>query len=131
MTDPISDMLARIRNAQGGRKGEVRIPFSRIKLEVIKLLHREGYVGAYKATVQEGSRKWIEVGLRYDQKGLPIVSSLRRVSRPGRRGYVGHQKIPLVRSGMGLTILSTSRGLLTDREARREKVGGEILCVVD
>lgn len=128
MTDPIADLLTRIRNAQQAHHTEVKIPFSRLKLEMVKLLYQEGLIGAYRNITEEESRKWIELNLRYVGKKEPMMSQLKRVSRPGRRVYVGYEKIKLVRNGLGLSILSTSKGLMTDRQAKEAKLGGELLC---
>jgi len=130
MTDPIADMLSRIRNALNVGHEEVQVPFSRTKFEIVKILHQEGFVGAYR-TVSDAAKKNIELKLRYGQKKKVLISHLRRISRPGRRVYVGYGAIPIVRNGMGLSILSTPKGILSDRQARTEKVGGEILCTVD
>ncbi len=128
MTDPIADMLTRIRNAQKAGHPEVRLPFSRLKLEMVKVLNREGRIGAYR-TEADGAKS-ILVSLRYGEKKVPVVTHISRASRPGRRVYVGYEDIPVVRSGIGLVILSTSKGLMTGHQAKKEKVGGEILCTL-
>lgn len=129
MTDPIADLLTRIRNAQTSRHAEVRIPYSKLKHEIVKLLYQEGFVGAYR-TLSEAGKKLIEVSLRYVGKKEPTIIQLKRVSRPGRRVYSGSEEIPVVRNGMGVVILSTSKGILTGRQAKAEKVGGEVLCSI-
>ncbi len=130
MTDPISDLLARIRNGQTAKHDNVRVPFSRLKLEVLKILYQEGYIGGYKMQGGEGVSKVLEIALRYVGKKEPVIAEMIRVSRPGRRVYVGYEEVPLVKGGMGVAILSTSKGILTDRQARGEKLGGELLCTI-
>jgi small subunit ribosomal protein S8 len=127
MTDPIADLLTRIRNAQTARHDTVSIPHSKLKQGLIKVLYDEGYVGPFRIVEEDGWKK-IQVTLRYAGKKEPVVSSLGRVSKPGRRVYIGYKDLKSVRSGMGLSILSTPKGILTDRQAREEKVGGELLC---
>ncbi len=131
MTDPVADMLARIRNAALARHDVTRIPASKIKKSIAELLKREGYV----ADVREeewGARKHrtLTVTLKYGEDRKVAFQGLRRVSKPGRRVYVRHDEIPRVLSGLGVSILSTSQGLMTDREARQRRVGGELLCEV-
>ncbi len=127
MTDPIADMLTRIRNAYAARHQKVDVPVSNIKLEIARILKEEGFINNYKM-IGEGSRRNIRVYLRYGTKGEQVMSKIERVSKPGCRVYVGSSSIPSVLGGLGVNILSTSRGLMTDRRARREKIGGEILC---
>jgi small subunit ribosomal protein S8 len=129
MTDPIADMLTRVRNAYGARHQKVDVPLSTIKLEIARILKEEGFINNYKV-IGEGVRRNIRVYLRYGPRGEMVVSKLERVSKPGCRIYVSGTKIPNVLGGMGINIISTSRGLMTDRQARRERVGGEILCRV-
>ena len=129
MLDSLSDMLARIKNAQKARHDEVRIPLFQLGLAVVKVLKQEGYLGGFQEKTEEG-RKWIEVKLRYVGRREPLIQSLNRTSRPGRRIYKGHLDIPQVRSGIGFAILSTSQGVMTDRKAREKKIGGEVLCTV-
>ena len=131
MTDPIADMLARIRNAALARHDVTRLPASKMKRSIADLLKREGYV----ADVNEEEwgpqkRKTITVTLKYSADRTAAFRGLRRVSRPGRRVYVRHSEIPRVLSGLGVSILSTSQGLMTDKEARQKRVGGELLCEV-
>jgi len=129
MTDPIADMLTRVRNAYAAKHQKVDVPLSSIKIEIARILKEEGFINNYKV-IGEGVRRNIRVYLRYGPRGEQVVSKLERVSKPGCRVYVSGTKIPNVLGGMGINILSTSRGLMTDRQARRERVGGEILCRV-
>ena len=129
MTDPIADMLTRVRNAYAAKHQKVDVPLSTIKLEIARILKEEGFINNYKV-IGEGVRRNIRVYLRYGPRGEQVVSKLERVSKPGCRIYVSGTNIPNVLAGMGINILSTSRGLMTDRQARRERVGGEILCRV-
>ena len=129
MTDPIADMLTRVRNAYGARHQKVDVPLSTIKLEIARILKEEGFINNYKV-IGEGVRRNIRVYLRYGPRGEMVMSKLERVSKPGCRIYVSGTNIPNVLGGMGINIISTSRGLMTDRRARRERVGGEILCRV-
>jgi small subunit ribosomal protein S8 len=129
MTDPIADMLTRIRNANMAYKDEVAIPRSRLKEEIARLLAREGYVSAYRV---EGDppKERIVIEMKYGPERERSISGLRRVSRPGRRVYADRGSLPRVLGGLGVAIVSTSQGLMTDRQAARSGVGGEILCHV-
>jgi small subunit ribosomal protein S8 len=129
MTDPIADMLTRVRNAYAAKHQKVDVPLSTIKIEIARILKEEGFINNYKV-IGEGVRSNIRVYLRYGPRGEQVVSRLERVSKPGCRVYVSGTNIPNVLGGMGINILSTSRGLMTDRQARRERIGGEILCRV-
>ena len=130
-TDPIADMLTRIRNANMAALTEVEMPGSKLKTELAKLLKSEGYVEDYAVIEKEGSNfKTLKITLKYDEKSKPVISNLKRVSRPGLRNYCKAKKLPQVLGGMGIAIVSTSKRLLTDRKARKENVGGEILCYV-
>jgi small subunit ribosomal protein S8 len=129
MTDPIADMLTRIRNALQAKHQKVDVPVSKLKLEIARILKEEAFITNYK-TMGEGARRSIRIYLRYGPGGEKIVSKIERVSKPGCRVYSGSGGIPRVLGGLGINILSTSRGLMTDKQARREKVGGEILCRV-
>jgi|SRR5262245_64243870 len=129
MTDPIADMLTRVRNAYAAKHQKVDVPASNLKIEIARILKEEGFINNYKI-IGEGARRSIRVYLRYGAKGEQVLSKLERVSRPGCRVYVNSTSVPKVLGGMGINILSTSRGLMTDRRARREKVGGELLCRV-
>jgi small subunit ribosomal protein S8 len=129
MTDPIADLLTRIRNANNARKASVDIPWSRQKEEIARVLVDEGYLGGI--TVVEGTpRNVLRIDLRYDGQRRPVISGVRRVSRPSLRVYVGVKDIPAVRRGLGVNVLSTPKGVLVDRNARRENVGGEVICTV-
>lgn len=129
MTDPVSDLLARIRNGATARHDRVELPHSHLKQHVAQVLKSEGYVDDVRVTDGEG-RKTLTVVLRYGRDRTPAIDGLRRVSTPGCRVYVRHDRIGKVCSGMGISILSTSRGVMTDREARKQRVGGELLCEV-
>lgn len=130
-TDPIADMLTRIRNANMVSLTEVDMPSSGLKAELAKLLKSEGYIEDYAVVEKEGSSfKTLKITLKYDEKSKPVISNLKRVSRPGLRNYCKAKNIPQVLGGMGIAVISTSKGLLTDRKARKENVGGEILCYV-
>lgn len=127
-TDPISDMLTRIRNASLAKKSEAVLPFSKFKKSLAEVLTREGFVGGVKELV--GEQKMLEVSLKYTENGDPVISGIKRVSKPGQRIYLPCEKIPRTNSGLGITVVSTSQGLITDSEARKQKVGGEIICQV-
>jgi small subunit ribosomal protein S8 len=127
--DPIADMLTRIRNGLMLRKTFVLVPSSRIKKAIAQILLDEGFIQGYEVT-DERPQPNIRVWLKYDEKRRPILTHLKRVSKPGRRVYSSKRELPWVLSGMGVAIISTPRGLMTDREARRQGVGGEILCYV-
>lgn len=129
MTDPIADMLTRIRNAIAANHTRVDIPGSKLKLEVARILKEEGYINNF-VNKGEGVKYMIRIFLRYDTKGVSSITHLSRVSRPGRRVYVGATDIPRVLGGYGVNIVSTSRGLMSGKKARQENVGGEILAVV-
>ena len=129
MTDPIADMLTRIRNGAGARKASVDVPWSRHKEAIARVLVEEGYL-AEAAMVKEGDFPTLRLGLRYDQTRRSVISGIRRVSRPSLRVYVGSDEIPSVRRGLGVSILSTPKGILPDREARRQGVGGEVICQI-
>jgi small subunit ribosomal protein S8 len=129
MTDPISDLLTRIRNGATAKHSEVRIPKSQMKVEIAKILVEEGYLDDW-AMDDEGPQGWITVNLKYARSGDRAITGLERVSRPGRRVYCGKDEIPQVLNGMGITIVSTSRGVMTGSSCRRLGVGGEVLCNV-
>ena len=128
-TDPIADMLTRIRNANQVLKPDVSMPSSKLKVEVAKILAAEGYVDSYKEEAASVGRTLI-VRLKYGEDRSRVLSGLRRISKPGRRVYKGSGDIDRVNGGLGVSIISTSQGLLTDREARRRNLGGEVLCQV-
>ncbi|APR84149.1 SSU ribosomal protein S8p (S15Ae) [Minicystis rosea] len=129
MTDPIADMLTRIRNAGLARHDRTEIPASRLKEAVAKILKSEGFIADVRPSEGEGAKK-LTIVLKYGRDRQSAIDGVRRVSRPGRRVYVPHDRIPRVFSGLGISILSTSRGLMSDREARRQKIGGELMCEV-
>jgi small subunit ribosomal protein S8 len=129
MTDPIADMLTRIRNAIAANHPRVDVPGSKLKLEVARILKEEGYINNF-TTKGEGPKYIIRIFLRYDANGTSSITHLSRVSRPGRRVYVGALEIPKVLGGYGINIVSTSKGLMSGKNARKEKVGGEILAEV-
>jgi small subunit ribosomal protein S8 len=129
MTDPIADMLTRIRNASGARKATVDIPWSRQKEEIARVLVEEGYLES-TSVVENQPRNLLRVGLRYDGQRRSVITGMKRISRPSLRVYVGVSEIPAVRRGLGVNVLSTPKGILVDRTARRENVGGEVICTV-
>ena len=129
MTDPISDLLTRIRNALMARHAIVSVPTSRMKLEIVKILKDEGYVDNFKI-VEDAHQGLIAIDLRYGQEGRRAITGLERVSKPGRRIYRGKDEIPDVLNGLGITILSTSKGVMTGKTCRQRGVGGEVLCNV-
>ena len=129
MTDPIADFLTRIRNAIIARKAKVDVPASKVKAKIAGILEQEGYITGFTITT-EGPQGTIVVNLRYDTQHRAAIEGLRRVSRPGQRSYVAKDSIPKVRSGLGVAILTTSKGIMTDREARKQGVGGEVICEV-
>ncbi|HYB52681.1 MAG TPA: 30S ribosomal protein S8 [Thermoanaerobaculia bacterium] len=127
VNDPISDLLNRLRNAMRAGHERVDLPASRLKEDLLRVMAAEGYVASYRK-VEESGRPVLRVGLRYDADGEPIIGGLERVSRPGRRVYAGARQMPEVLGGLGISIVSTSRGILTGRQAREQRLGGEILC---
>ena len=129
MTDPIADLLTRIRNGAHARKEQVDVPWSKVKTCLVEVLTAEGYLKEHSIVEQDG-RRVIRVWLKYDPQNHPVISGLKRVSRPSLRVYVGAQEIPAIRRGLGVNILSTPAGILTDREARKRNVGGELVCSV-
>lgn len=129
VTDPIADMLTRIRNANRARHEHVSIPASKLKLEIAKVLKAQGFIQKYDL-VDDKRHGQIRIHLRYGQDGDPVIAGIRRISRPGLRVYVDCERIPRVMGGLGVAVLSTCRGVLSDREARRRHVGGEVLCYV-
>lgn len=130
MNDPIADLLTRIRNAHLAKHDRLDVPASKLKLEVCSLLKDEGFIEDFKLIEGKAPQKVVRIHLRYNQVGEPAIRHLRRVSKPGRRVYRPAEEIRPVLNGLGVGILSTSRGLLSDREAREQKVGGEFLCEV-
>jgi len=129
MTDPIADLLTRIRNAQTARHDVVTAPASRVKKSVLEILKQEGFIADYSFEANE-HQGLLHVALKYDKGGDPIILGIRRVSRPGRRRYVGKAEIPKVLGGLGVAVMSTSRGVISDRDARKQGVGGEVMAYV-
>lgn len=129
MTDPLADMLSRIRNAQQRGRSTVRSPASKLRSNVLDVLQREGYIRGYSRAEPVPGKAELIIELKY-YEGEPVIRRLRRISRPGRRVYSGIADLPKVRNGLGISILSTPRGVLSDAEARKAHVGGEILCEV-
>jgi small subunit ribosomal protein S8 len=128
MSDPIADMLTRIRNAQMAEKVTVAMPSSKLKVALAKVLQDEGYVDGFKV-VSDNGKPTLEIGLKY-YADRPVIEKIQRVSRPGLRVYKGSEDIPHVMNGLGVAIVSTSKGLMTDRKARANGIGGEVLCIV-
>jgi small subunit ribosomal protein S8 len=127
VTDPIADMLTRMRNGLSAKHAKVDVPASNLKVEIARILKDEGYISNYKV-IGDGASRAIRVYLKYGPDGEKVMNKLERISKPGCRVYVGSEEIPSVLGGIGINILSTSRGVMTGREARRMHVGGEILC---
>ena len=128
-TDPIADMLTRIRNANSARHTTVEIPASKVKLAIAQILLDEGYIRSFEK-IEDGKQGMIQVTLKYDEKGKRVISGLKRISKPGLRIYVSCEELPQVLNGLGITLVSTSKGIKTDRDARREGLGGEVLAYV-
>lgn len=129
MTDPVSDLLTRIRNATSVRHDRMDVPASKMKLEIAKILKQEGYIRTFKM-IEEGPQGTIRIYLKYADDGEPVIHGLRRVSRPGRRVYRGAGELDKVRNGLGVAVISTNRGVVTDEQARGLQVGGEVLCEI-
>lgn len=129
LTDPISDLLVRLKNGAERRHEKVAVPASKLKRAVLEVLKKEGYVDAVEDGVKDG-HPLLNVKLRYVGDGQPMITGLERISKPGRRVYVGSKHIAKVRNGIGMSILSTSKGIMTDQESRQQKLGGEVLCSV-
>jgi small subunit ribosomal protein S8 len=129
MTDPLGDMLTRIRNAQSRKKSKVSTPASSLRQRVLDVLQSEGYIRGYSETRLEGQPAEFDIELKY-YDGEPVIREIERVSRPGRRVYVSVDRIPRVSNGLGVSILSTPKGVMSDNEAREQNVGGEVLCRV-
>jgi small subunit ribosomal protein S8 len=128
MTDPIADMLARIRNAQGAEHDTVEMPLSKVKIEIARILKAEGYIADYKTTVADSGHPALSVRLKYGQGRARTISGIKRISKPGGRVHASSTELPKVLGGMGIAILSTSSGMMTDREAKRVGVGGEVIA---
>lgn len=129
MTDPIADMLTRVRNGYKAKHFKVDIPGSKMKQEIARILHSEGFIKDF-SVIEDSRQDLIRIILKYDDGEKPAIAGLRRISRPGLRKYVPAGDLPRVMGGLGVAIVSTSKGMLTDREARRERVGGEVVCYV-
>ncbi|MGB9710973.1 MAG: 30S ribosomal protein S8 [Thermodesulfovibrio sp.] len=129
MTDPIADMLTRIRNAIKVKADKVDIPASRMKIEISKILKEEGFIKSYKI-IKDKKQGIIRINLKYTPEGDSVISNLQRISKPGRRVYVSKDEIPRVMGGLGIAILTTSQGVMTDKECRHKGVGGEVICYV-
>ncbi len=127
-TDPISDMLTRIRNATAAKKGDLVLPYSKFKANLANMLLKEGFV----SSVQEitGKIKQLQIGLKYSTEGDPVISGVKRVSKPGQRIYLSVEKLPRTNSGFGVTVVSTSKGLMSDKQARKAHLGGEVICQI-
>lgn len=131
-TDPIADLLTRIRNGLQVSKRTVDVPLSKLKLAVLNVLMEEGYIERYEIKdVAESKFQVVRVLLKYDKEGYPVIRRIKRVSRPGQRQFFGWDQLPRILNGAGIAIVSTSQGVMTDRAARRNKVGGELMCTVE
>ena len=129
MTDPIADLLTRIRNANQNGFAKLEVPSSTFKVEIVRVLKEEGYIKDYRVLKDKG-RAVIKISLRYADKEERVIKTIQKVSKPSRRVYVGKDEIPRVMNGLGTAIISTPKGVMTDRQARREGVGGEVICTV-
>tara|TARA_Y100000590_G_scaffold90804_1_gene102449 strand:- start:2936 stop:3334 length:399 start_codon:yes stop_codon:yes gene_type:complete len=127
--DPIGDMISRIRNAQMRSLSKVKIPNSKFRVKILEILKKEGYISNYKALSEDEDKNTLSVDLKYDN-GLPVIKEIKRISKPGRRIYARADSIPKIQNGLGLAIVSTSKGVMTDNDARNQNVGGEIICRV-
>ena len=130
MTDPVADLLSRIRTAYLAKHDRLDVPVSKLKLEVCRILKEQGYVESYQVLDGDPVKKQVRIFLRYTPDGQPLIRSIKRISKPGRRVYKGAEEIRPVLNGLGVGIISTSQGLLTDAQARKRRVGGEVLCEV-
>jgi small subunit ribosomal protein S8 len=129
LTDPIADMITRIRNAQLRRLSKVSIPNSKFRARILDVLKEEGYISDYKTLTNENNKKSLMVDLKY-HNGIPVIKEIKRISKPGRRIYTKAESIPKIQSGLGIAIVSTSMGIMSDNDARQKKIGGEIICKV-
>ena len=129
MTDPIADMLTRIRNSVLIKAEKVDIPASRLKVEIAKIMKEEGFIKSYKI-IKDKKQGILRITLKYTQDNRPLVEGLKRISKPGRRVYVGKDEVPSVIGGMGIAVVTTPKGIMTDKVCRREGVGGEVLCYI-
>lgn len=130
MHDPIADMLTRIRNAQKVGEQQVRMPSSKHKVAILKVMKEEGYIHGYEVVAKDNNKNELVVSLKYYQ-GRPVIENIQRVSRAGLRTYKSSDALPVVRAGLGIAIVSTSKGVMTERQARAQKLGGEVLCTVE
>ncbi len=128
MNDPLADMLTRIRNACMVNFSKVDMPYSKMKGQVARLLKEEGYINDFQIIDEKGPQNTLQIDLKYDKSGRQVLTGLKRVSKPGRRIYARHNEIPKVMTGLGVALISTSKGMLTDSQARAQRVGGEIIC---
>lgn len=129
LTDPIADMLTRIRNATHARHRHVQVPGSKTKRRIAEILKEEGFIEDFSWT-EDGKQGILDITLKYDDNGHSVIAGLERLSKPGRRVYAGKSDVPRIRSGLGIVIVSTSRGVITGREARAQGIGGELLCAI-
>ena len=129
LQDPLSDLFSRIRNAQMRNKPIVSSPVSKLRENILDVLKKEGYIRGYSITKHSTGREELDIELKYDDGG-PVISNITRISKPGRRVYSGAERIPFIHNGLGISIISTSKGVMSDNEARQQKVGGEIICKV-
>lgn len=128
-TDPIADMLTRIRNASSSKFKTVDVPASNMKRAIAEILFKEGYIKSYEE-VKDDTQGVIRISLKYDEKGVKIISGLKRISKPGLRVYASKEELPRVLNGLGIALISTSKGIMTDKDARRENLGGEVLAYI-
>ena len=128
-TDPVGDMISRIRNAQMRLLNQVKIPRSKFRTKILEVLKKEGYISDFRILSDSGNKNSLSVDLKYNN-GLPVIKEINRVSKPGRRVYASANSIPKIQNGLGLAIVSTSKGIMTDDEARNQNIGGEIICRV-
>jgi len=129
LQDPLSDLFSRIRNAQMRNKSIVSSPVSKLRENILEVLKKEGYIRGYSRTKHISGKEELDIELKYDESG-PVISNITRISKPGRRVYSGAERIPFIHNGLGISIISTSKGVMSDNEARQQKVGGEIICKV-
>lgn len=129
-TDPIADMLTRIRNASLAQKADLVLPYSKFKASLAALLTKQGFTGSINELISGGNNKVLQINLKYTATGEPVIGGIKRVSKPGQRIYLPADKLPRTNSGYGVTVVSTSKGLMTDKEARKQKLGGEVVCQV-
>ena len=129
ITDPIADMLTRIRNANSSKHESVNVPCSKLRIEIARILNEEGYINGYEV-IEDGIQGIIKINLKYGANKQKVITGLKRVSKPGLRVYASKENLPKVLKGLGIAIISTSKGIMTDREARKQNVGGEVLAFV-